>query len=76
MRTFQILRLSLLETAAPPIDRRGEPPFLIVGLGANLGDLDRPPVAVDRDEREVTGVRMATPAGDQLLGFNAYADFH
>ena len=45
-------------------------------LGDQRRDLDRPPVLVERDHRQVGGVRVAHDPVARLLGLHAHADLH
>jgi len=69
-------RLALLETAPPAFLRGGEAAGFVFGFGCELRNLERAAVSIDGDEREITRIGVATPAGHELLGLDAHADFH
>ena len=76
MLTLLFLALAFLEPPRSALLRRLEAAPLIWRFGNQPWHLDRPAGSVDRDKRQIARIRVTTATGEQLLGFDANANFH
>src|ERR1051325_10246957 len=71
-----LLRLTLFQPPFAALGRSFVTTLFVRRFGDHTRYTYRTSVPVHRNEGEVTGIRVPSTPGEQLLGFDPHADFH